>query len=142
MNTAEGKIVLAELPRGFVGGARLWSTGGYADLLFEVHGENGVVHTGFRLTSVRALRFRQETHCTSWHIEGAYGQLVEVRPSEWITELAERLVENARSPSEWDMHHYLIYIPDEGGAFEVAAESWRVLPERGGLLPTHWTGGE
>ena len=132
----ETKLLVGELPRfDTIGGAVLFLTGGYADLLFALEPEDGVFHAGFRFTSMRALRFRQETHCTGWHVEGAYGRLVEVQPSECVAELTTRMVENARSASDWDMHHYLIYVPDEGGAYEIAAESWRALQVKPGPLP-------
>jgi hypothetical protein len=134
MNTDETQILLSELPTGYVHFVRLASDGLNADLLFDLSFEEEVFHVGFSFGQLRAMRFCQETHCTAFHVD-AYGRLVEVRPSDWISELKERLAANGRSSNEWDMHHYLIYIPDVGGAYEFAAVEWRQLPKEAGPLP-------
>jgi hypothetical protein len=105
-----------------------------ADLVVDLSSEDRQFHVGFRFGQVRAMRFCQETHCTPFHVD-AYGRLVEVRSSEWISELEERLAANGWSPNEWDMHHYLIYVPDVGGAYEFVALQWSALPEKAGSVP-------
>jgi hypothetical protein len=79
---------------------------------------------GLRFLRVRAYRYRAEGHCTIWHIHDAYDTLVEVEDSEWVAEL---LADEATG-TEWDIHHFLIYI-DDSGAYEVAAEGVEWLAE-------------
>jgi hypothetical protein len=128
-------VPLSELPAGDVHFARLVSDGLNADLLFDMSEGGEQFHAGFRFAHVRAMRFCQETECTAFQVE-AYGQLVEVRPSDWTSELEERLAVNGRAPGEWDTHHYLIYVPNVGGAYEFAALQWsQLLKHAGPFIP-------
>jgi len=89
----------------------------------------GVFRSGLRFRAVRAFRHRAESHCTSWHVEGAYDTLVEIEGSEWVAEL--RTLSMARKMGDWEMHHYMIYL-DSSGCYEIVAQSWEVLPEEAG----------
>jgi len=88
---------------------------------------NGSMYAGgLRFERVRAYRFVAESHCTAWHVEGAYDALVEVEQSVWIAELVA--AEQGESQVRWKMRHFLIYI-DGSGAYEVAAEQCAWLVE-------------
>jgi len=91
----------------------------------------GTFRSGLRFLGVRAHRHRAESHCTLWHIEGAYDTLVEVEDSEWVAELLA--LSTARKMGNWEVHHYMIYL-DSSGCYEIAARSWEVLPEEEGAL--------
>ena len=82
---------------------------------------------GISFTKVSALRKRGERFCTPWHIEGAYDTLVEVEDSSWLSELRADMPEQYKKA--WSAHHYMIYL-DSVGCFEIAAESWKALPQR------------
>jgi hypothetical protein len=100
--------------------------GGEAELRYEFERGDVAFRAGIRFEKVRAFRFRAESHCTTWHLEGAYDTLVEISPSDWVAELL------AAEPSEtwgsWEIRHFLIFI-DSAGAYEIAAASWAWLPE-------------
>lgn len=85
---------------------------------------------GLRFMGVRAYKFRAEGHCTPWHVDDAYDNLVEVERSAWIDEL---LAAGSSEPRpNWKIRHFLIFI-DGSGAYEVAAEDCEWLPE--GVAP-------
>lgn len=100
--------------------------GGQAELRYEFERDGVRVCTGLRFERVRAFRFRSEGHCTAWHLQGAYDTLVEVQQSAWVAELLED--EPSETWGHWEIHHFLLFL-DSVGAYEVAAESWSVLPE-------------
>lgn len=99
--------------------------GGGAELRYEFERDGVLVRAGISFEKVRAFRFRAESHCTLWHVEGAYDTLVEVAQSAWVNEL--RTSEPKFTGGRWEMRHYMIYV-DSGGAFEVVAASWSWLP--------------
>lgn len=103
-----------------------YDPGGDAELRYEFDRDGAVVRGGFRFEQVRAFRFRAEGHCTVWHVD-AYDTLVEVTPSDWVGEL--RAAQPAEARTNWEIHHFLIFI-DGAGAYEVAAASWSWLPEQ------------
>jgi len=82
---------------------------------------------GLRFHQVRSYQFRAESHCTPWHIEGAYDTLVEIEQSTWVEELITAEPTGARR--HWAIRHFLIYI-DGAGAYEVAARDVEWLPEK------------
>lgn len=102
--------------------------GGSAELRYEFDRDGATVRGGIQFAKVRAFRFRAESHCTVWHIEGAYDTLVEVRPSDWGSELVDAFTPDMRSRWRWEIRHFLIYV-DSAGAYEVAAASWSWAPE-------------
>lgn len=72
---------------------------------------------------VRAVDLLKESHCASWHIEGAFELLVQVDESDWL----ERLI--AQTSDTWaknlPLNHYMIYF--EGlGCFQCIATGWDV----------------
>ena len=60
------------------------------------------------------------------HIEGAYDTVVEIEDSGWVSELL--VAEPRETWGRWVIRHFMIFI-DSAGCFEVAAESWSLLPE-------------
>lgn len=75
----------------------------------------------------RSIHWNAESHCTGWHVEGAYDTVVEVKPSRWIAGLVAAQPEHLRE--KFEMHHYMLYL-DSAGLFEVAAASWELLAEQ------------
>lgn len=100
--------------------------GGSLTLRFEFDRDGVLVRSGVVFAKVRAHRWRAESHCTAWHIEGAYDTVVEVEDSGWVTELL--MAEPRETWGRWVIRHFMIFI-DSAGCFEVAAESWSLLPE-------------
>jgi hypothetical protein len=68
----------------------------------------------------RAFRRRSEVHCTTWHVDGAFDTVCEVRNSDWTPELSESTAAAWRN--RWVMCHFMIYL-DGFGCLEVVAES-------------------
>jgi hypothetical protein len=122
-----GKIVLGDIMRGtqsLFPDADLVQAGGDTMVTYVRETTDQRFEGGIRFLRARAFRFRAEAHCTVWHVEGAYNQLVEVEDSPWVAEL-----DRPGPPSRtWEMHHYMVYIEDSG-CYEVASESWEWLPE-------------
>lgn len=110
----------------FTSDATFTHPGGSAELKYEFERDGTAISGGIQFQKVRAFRFRSESHCTLWHIEGAYDTLVEIVPSEWSQELIEAQPRDMRS--QWVIRHFMIYL-DSSGAFEVAAAGWMWLPE-------------
>jgi hypothetical protein len=102
----------------------LEDSGQYVSIWFTYYDPGREIRTGLRFTTPRAYRWRAEGHSTVWHMEGAYDILVEVVDSEWVRELKESQMDE----TPWTIRHFLIYIEDSG-AYEIAAESWSLLPE-------------
>lgn len=124
------KIPLAELsvpPSGFTpAGVEAIARGSGLVLSYEVDRDAARFRGGLRFEKVRAYRWRAESHCTGWHVEGVYDTLAEVENSEWVAELTMVEPEDARG--FWVMHHFMLYVDDDG-CYEVAAESWEMLSE-------------
>ena len=123
------KLSLATLPvpsTSFTTDPTFIHPGGAAELRFEFERDGETFRGGIRFEKVRAFRFRGESHCTTWHLRGAYDTLVEVSPSEWASELLS--AEPSETWGRWEIRHFLIYI-DSVGAYEVAAASWSWLAE-------------
>jgi hypothetical protein len=110
----------------FVSDPTFTNPGGVAELSYEFQREGVLVRSGLRFERVRAFRFRAEGHATIWHLQGAYDTLVEVVSSDWAKELLD--AEPRETSGRWTIRHFLIYV-DSAGAYEVAAESWSMLPE-------------
>ena len=100
---------------------------GDALLKFDFSREGVWYRGGISFEAGRSYRFRAESYCTPWHMEGAYDTLVEVMGSPWIAELHEAESE-AGSYGPWVLRHFMIYI-DRAGCFEVVAAAWAWLPE-------------
>ena len=81
--------------------------------------------SGLKFKHVAAARMRIERAAALWHLE-AYNKLVEVEHSDWVEEIRAD-TEPPQYRHRWQMHHYLIYVRDDG-AFEFIADSWEVLP--------------
>ena|SRR6266851_1884063 len=136
MTGTESKVVVYQLPRfDNISRVAVWASTSSLTLTYEFFRDGVVSHAAIRFSSTIAYRHLAESHSTGWHTGVAYESLVEVTPSEWLIELAAAVQANQWIPSEWDLHHYLIFFEDEG-AFEVAAERWTALPERIGPLST------
>lgn len=95
-------------------------------LAYEFERDSVRYRGGVRFEKVRAYRWRAESHCTGWHVEGVYDTLAEVEGSAWVAELTT--AEPRQSRGLWVMHHFMLYVEDDG-CFEVVAESWEMLPE-------------
>lgn len=97
-----------------------------ATLRFQFDRDGVVYRSGIRFEHPRSYRFRAESHCTAWHIEGVYDTISEIQQSDWIEELTAATP--AESGTPWEMHHFIIYF-DSVGCFEVIGSSWSLLPE-------------
>lgn len=100
--------------------------GGALRLRFQFDREGVLLSSGLVFWKVRAHQWRAESHCTAWHIEGAYDTIVEVEDSPWVAELL--MAEPAETWGRWVIRHFMVFL-DSVGCFEVAAESWELLPE-------------
>lgn len=100
--------------------------GGSLTLRFQFDRDGSLVWGGVEFKKVRAHQWRAESHCTEWHIEGAYDTVVELEDSPWVAELL--MAEPAETWGRWIIRHFMLFI-DGAGCFEVAAESVGVLPE-------------
>jgi hypothetical protein len=85
---------------------------------------------GLVFEQVRAYRYRSSGECTTWHW-AAYGKLVEVESSAWIDELLKARL-HTDGPLWHQLHHFMIYVDDDG-CYEVAAARWRLIPPQPGL---------
>ena len=100
--------------------------GGSLTLRFEFDRDGVRFRSGVRFSNVSAHRWRAESHCTAWHIEGAYDTIVEVEESAWRAELVD--AQPAHQRGLWAIRHLMLYL-DSAGCYEVAAESWELLPD-------------
>lgn len=130
MNAVNAKRVIGPLsppPSAYTADVVFIHPGGDSELRCTYE-RNGSMYTGgLRFRRVRAYRFRDESHCTSWHVEDAYDTLVEVEQSDWIAELLA--AEPSESGVQWNVRHFLIYV-DAAGAYEIAAEDCEWLSEK------------
>lgn len=129
MNDVGAKRVIGPLsppPSAYTEDVVFTHPGGNAELRCTYERNGAMYAGGLRFNRVRAYRFCAEGHCTSWHVEDAYGTLVEVEQSDWIGELLA--AEPSEAWGQWKIRHFLIYI-DGSGAYEVAAEDCEWLPE-------------
>lgn len=117
---------LSPPPSAYTESAVFTHPGGDAELRCVYERGGSMYSGGILFHRVRAYRFRAESHCTVWFIDGAYDTLVEVSPSEWVDGLAATAA--VSYASAWTIRHFLIYV-DGAGAYEVAAESCEWLPE-------------
>jgi hypothetical protein len=105
-----------------------WDGRGAAPAIRFLYKRAGVEYSsGFEFHHVAAMRKRAERCCTAWHVEGAYDTLVEVEGSDWGKEILADTKEGWKT--EWEQHHYMIYL-DSTGCFEVIAASWNELLEQ------------
>jgi hypothetical protein len=118
--------VLSVPSTSFTSDVVLEAPGGSVTLSFEFRRGTERYRGGVRFDKVRAYRFRAEGHCTAWHVEGAYDTIAEVTGSDWVGELAA--AEPAQTWGSWETRHFMIYI-DSAGCYEVAAQSWSLVPE-------------
>jgi hypothetical protein len=100
--------------------------GGSLTLRFQFYREDELFSSGIVFRKVRAHQWRAESHTTPWHIEGAYDTIVEIEESPWVAELLK--AEPAGTRGRWVIRHFMLYL-DSAGCYEVAAESWELLPE-------------
>jgi hypothetical protein len=124
------KVPLGVLPvpsTSFTSDAALEAPGGEVNLRFEYRRGGGRYRSGVHFEKVRAYRFRAESHCTAWHVDGAYDTVAEVEDSDLVAELMA--AEPAETWGSWEMHHFMLYV-DSAGCFEVVAASWSLLPEQ------------
>jgi hypothetical protein len=82
--------------------------------------------SGLDFHGVRAYRWRAESHCTLWHIDGVYDTVAEVKRSKWVAALTA--AEPKESRGRFEMHHYMIYL-DSSGSYEIIAASWSLLSD-------------
>lgn len=101
---------------------------GTLTIRFEFFRDGGMWRGGVVFPGVRAIAWRAEGHCTSWHIQGAYDTIAEVTDSGWIDELHKAEQPESWRVGGWMIHHFMLYLDSEG-CYEVAAESWTLLPE-------------
>ncbi|WP_348789688.1 hypothetical protein [Leifsonia sp. NPDC080035] len=101
--------------------------GGGATLEFVADGD-GHLLGGFSFQRVRAVRTAAESLSDSWHITGAYQELVEIVDSEWVASLKPREIEL------FHPRHFLIYVEDYGYD-ELLAADWAWLPAEPGTTP-------
>jgi hypothetical protein len=129
MRVSGQKVQLGTLPvpsTSFTSDVVLEAPGGTVTLWFEFRRGSDRYRAGVRFEKVRAYRFRAEGHCTAWHVESVYDTIAEVTDSDWVGELMA--AEPAQRWGEWEIHHFMIYM-DSAGCFEVAAQSWSLVPE-------------
>lgn len=81
---------------------------------------------GIEFNHVRAYRWRADGHFTPRHLPAH--KLLEVDGSPWAAKLSAPPMR-----ASWPIRHFMICFGDEGGCFEVAAESWARLPSPLGL---------
>jgi len=123
------KVPLATLPTpstAISSDVEFTSDGGSASLSFDFDRDGAIYRSGVRFAKVRASQWRAESHCTAWHIEGAYDTVVEVEQSAWVNEL-ERL-QSPRPRKPWTMRHFMLFI-DSAGCYEFVAESFEIVAE-------------
>jgi hypothetical protein len=101
--------------------------GNIAELRCTYERDGSLIAGGLRFRTVRAYRFSSEGHCTPWHVEDAYDELVEVLPSDWVAELLA--ADTTNTSGRRALRHFLIFI-DGSGAYEVVAEECTWLQER------------
>jgi hypothetical protein len=121
------KRVLSPLsppPSAYTESATLIDAGGKVELKCIYEREGRLWAGGFVFTRVRAYRFLDEGHSTSWHVADAYDTLVEIEDSAWVADV--RATE--ATPVPWGARHYLIYV-DGAGAYEFLAASYEQMPE-------------
>lgn len=100
--------------------------GGSLILRFQFDRGGALVWGGVAFKKVRAHQWRGESHCTAWHIEGAYDTVVELEDSPWGAELL--MAEPAETWGRWVIRHFMLFL-DSAGCYEVAAESVSLLRE-------------
>jgi hypothetical protein len=99
---------------------------GSVSLRFEYDRDGVIYGGGVRFHRVRAYRFRTESLCTAWHIEGVYDTVAEIEDSQWVAELTT--TEPRETAGFFEMRHYMLFI-DSAGCFEVVGASWSLLPD-------------
>jgi hypothetical protein len=126
--TNNRKVAQADLPLPSteVDNVNYVDEGGDALLRLEFERDKTQVRLGILFDSVRAYRFRAESHCTEWHVDGVYDTLAEVVDSDWVAEL--RAAQPEHMHHMFEIHHFMIYL-DSSGCYEVAAASWKWLDE-------------
>ncbi|MGN7830406.1 hypothetical protein ACTJI2_02185 [Pseudoxanthomonas sp. 22568] len=89
--------------------------------------ENGkVIDSGIAFNGVSAFRYRSESCCNVWNIEGVYDTLAEISESTWVEEVREDVAPVFRQ--EWAPKHFMIYF-DSVGCFEFIADGWKLLSD-------------
>lgn len=79
-----------------------------------------LLKTTILFTSVRAVRYREDGHCTAWHLE-ASDTLKLVENSHWVKELlSESGTWHEDHGKRFRLNHYVMYM-DSFGCFEVIA---------------------
>jgi hypothetical protein len=106
-------------------------SGGALTLKFQFDRDGVLLTSGVVFLKVRAHRWRAESHCTVWHIEDVYDTIVEIEGSDWATELL--MAEPIQARGRWVIRHFMLFL-DSVGCFEIAAESWALLPEESALF--------
>lgn len=74
---------------------------------------------------VRASRWRSESCCTPWHINGVFDTVAIVRESGWLAELSAVVPEHQR-PTWSETEHFMLYV-DGVGCHEFLADSVDVV---------------
>ena len=127
MSEMISKRQLGELPTpstAIISGVSVVGDGGSVTLRFEFDRDGDIFKSGVTFARVRATQWRAESHCTRWHIEGAYDTVVEVEVSPWVAELEASQSSSPRTP--WVMKHFMLFIDSEG-CFEFVAESFELI---------------
>ena len=128
VSSQETKKLLAALhpfPSSFAEDS-VFTHGTVTELRFSYeYGGGRTYRSGVRFFTVRSFRWVAEGHSKAWHIEAGEDSLVEVENSRWVSELIA--AQPVRERHLWNIHHYLVYVGD-AGAYEVAAESYEILP--------------
>jgi len=123
------KVPLGELPvasTSFTSDVDVEVAGGALTLRFTFRRDGVAYRGGVRFEKVRAYRWRTESLCTAWHIEGVYDTIAEVESSDWVEELQAAEPEHHRG--FWVMRHFMLYV-DSAGCFEAVAGAWALLEE-------------
>jgi hypothetical protein len=119
------KVPLAVLPvpsTMFTGdGVSTVFEGGTLTVGYQYPLSGGLARGGLRFNTVRAYRWRAESHCEAWHIDGAYDTLIEVEDSGWVTELL--MAEPKEIWGHWMLRHFMIFV-DSYGCLEAVADVW------------------
>jgi hypothetical protein len=95
---------------------------------FDVHDYVDAEKVGVRFSSVRAYRWRDESHCGVEQVS-ELDAIVEVEESDWVRELREATPSDLRgtwTTSPKTIRHFML-VTHSDGCYEVAAAAWRLV---------------
>ena len=88
--------------------------------------------SGIKFAKIKEMAHHGELTAEVWHIEDVYDTLVEIKNSEWVERIFEKIKRDSPHHIGYiSLNHYMIYM-DSVGCFEIIAESWEIIPEEPG----------